>query len=577
MDRPKQRYSVKDVLAILDDDNSEFGSADESDTDTDYEHSDREKGDDDTQDEDSDDTIVDPPQATILQETYVWRRRTFDPPNTTFTGQADEPVINVDTPLNYFRKFIAPIMLDNVVESTNQYSIQKSGICIDTNVKELEQVLGMYFRMGLVRMTGTRMYWEKETRYDLVAGVMPRNRFQDILQNIHFVNNLGEHDAADKLWKIRPWLFKFRENCLKIVPDENNSIDEMMVPFKGKFSGIKQYIRGKPNPWGLKIWARTTTSGLLCDFEVYQGQGHVGPKEKNKLGIAANVILNLCKTLPSDQHYKVYADNYFTSVPLITELQKRAIDFVGTVRNNRMKGCMLKSEKVLQKEGRGKYDYKVETNSNIIAVRWMDTKAVTVLSNFAGVTPTEDVKRWSKVAKDYFIVPRPYSLSVYNQNMGGVDQLYSLLAKNRNKIISRRWYLYLFWHTTYIGLTNAWLSYKRDCKQLNIPTKDIMIFRKFQGQVAASLVGVNVIKKRGRPSLDGEDDHATPRRKHHVQGKPTYDIRYDTIDHLPEKKPSRGRCSVCVKNATKTFCCKCNVRLCFNEKRNCFKDYHLKR
>ena len=54
-----------------------------------------------------------------------WRRRTFDPPNTTFTGQADEPVINVDTPLNYFRKFIAPIMLDKVVESTNQYSIQK--------------------------------------------------------------------------------------------------------------------------------------------------------------------------------------------------------------------------------------------------------------------------------------------------------------------------------------------------------------------------------------------------------------------------------------------------------------------
>ena len=73
----------------------------------------------------------------------------------------------------------------------------------------------------------------------------------------------------------------------------------MMVSWKGKFSGIKQYICRKPNPWCLKIWARTTTSGLLCDFEVYQGQGHVGPKENNKLGIAANVILNLCKTIPS--------------------------------------------------------------------------------------------------------------------------------------------------------------------------------------------------------------------------------------------------------------------------------------
>ena len=73
----------------------------------------------------------------------------------------------------------------------------------------------------------------------------------------------------------------------------------MMLSWKEKFSGIKQYIRGMTNPWVLKIWARTTTSGVLWEFEVYQGQGHVGPKENNKLGIAANVILNLCKTIPS--------------------------------------------------------------------------------------------------------------------------------------------------------------------------------------------------------------------------------------------------------------------------------------
>ena len=37
----------------------------------------------------------------------------------------------------------------------------------------------------------------------------------------------------------------------------------------------------------------------------------------------------------------------------------------------------------------------------------------------------------------------------------------------------------------------------RDCKQLNILTKDGIIFRKFQGQVSASLVCVNVRMKRG--------------------------------------------------------------------------------
>ena len=130
----------------------------------------------------------------------------------------------------------------------------------------------------------------------------------------------------------------------------------MMVSWKGNFSDIKQYIRGKPN----RDLGSYSTSGLLCDFEVYQGQGHVGPKENNKLGIAENVILNLCKTIPS------HVDGIYTCF--------------GT----------------------------------------------------------------------------PLTLC----------------------------------------LTNAWFSYKRYCKQLNIPTKDDIIFRQFQGKVSASLVWMSVIMKR---------------------------------------------------------------------------------
>ena len=79
----------------------------------------------------------------------------------------------------------------------------------------------MYFRMGLVRMTGRRMYREQNTRTELVAGVMFRNKFEDILNKLHFVDNLANHDANDKLWKIRPWLSSFRKNCLEIVPEDN--------------------------------------------------------------------------------------------------------------------------------------------------------------------------------------------------------------------------------------------------------------------------------------------------------------------------------------------------------------------
>ncbi|KAJ8348384.1 hypothetical protein SKAU_G00269730 [Synaphobranchus kaupii] len=108
---------------------------------------------------------------------------------------------------------------------------------------------------------------------------MPRNRFQSLLSTIHFANNLtvSDEQKKDKLWKIRPWLDAFRENCLQIVPEEHNSVDEMMIPFKGKFSGIRQYMKGKPHPWGFKVWARTGISGIVCDFDVYQGsvQGKV--------------------------------------------------------------------------------------------------------------------------------------------------------------------------------------------------------------------------------------------------------------------------------------------------------------
>ena len=59
-----------------------------------------------------------------------------------------------------------------------------------------------------------------------------------------------------------------------------------------------------------------------------------------------------------------------------------------------------------------------------------------------------------------------------------------------------------------------------------------------------------------------------------VPRKPVDEVRYDHTDHLPEKRPVRGRCVLCVKNQTDTYCSKCNVRLCFTHQNNCFMNYH---
>ena len=45
-----------------------------------------------------------------------------------------------------------------MVENTNLYSVQKNGRAVDTDVREVEKMLGMFLLMGIVRMPGVRYY-----------------------------------------------------------------------------------------------------------------------------------------------------------------------------------------------------------------------------------------------------------------------------------------------------------------------------------------------------------------------------------------------------------------------------------
>ena len=55
---------------------------------------------------------------------------------------------------------------------TNEHSVQKSVMSINTNTKEVEQVISMYLKMGLMQMSVVRMYWETDTWYTPVSDEM---------------------------------------------------------------------------------------------------------------------------------------------------------------------------------------------------------------------------------------------------------------------------------------------------------------------------------------------------------------------------------------------------------------------
>ncbi|KAF3836432.1 hypothetical protein F7725_028990 [Dissostichus mawsoni] len=241
-------------------------------------------------------------------------------------------------------------------------------------------------------------------------------------------------------------------------------------------------------------------SGMICDFDVYQGSVN-GIRAKSELGLSGDVVMKLASTLPEGQNYKIYADNYFTCVPLVVKLLDRGIHYPGRCATQ----LNLEEEKSLKKKGRGSFD-----------IRWRPT-TTSVLSN--GMTaewshlPCAENSTLDKANKTYVEVERPSIVGTYNKYMGGVDLLDLFTAKYKFPMQSRRWYVYIFWYTIILAVINAWLLYKRECKALKMPKQEILNRRQFQADLASSLILVNTTPlktpKRGQPSSGNGSPVAT--------------------------------------------------------------------
>lgn len=125
-------------------------------------------------------------------------------------------------------------------------------------------------------------------------------------------------------------------------------------------------------------------------------------------------MLRLCSTLPRQTSYKVYFDNYFTFLELLLKMKEWGIWAVGTMRQDCMRGCELKGEKVLKKDRRGTFDAAVDLNSGLAMVRWFDNRQVQFASNYAYTQPIDSVRRWSSKDKKHIDVTRPAVVQIYN-------------------------------------------------------------------------------------------------------------------------------------------------------------------
>ena len=244
--------------------------------------------------------------------------------------------------------------------------------------------------------------------------------------------------------------------------------------------------------------------------------------------------MQLVKHLPQNAFFTVCFDNWLTTLPLILKLKTLGIISVGNIRSNRIQNCPFDTEKDMKKSGRGSSSYRVDANSGLMVMKWLDNKPVSCLHQIMETAEiSSKVKRWDGRSKSHVLVDCPDIVKKYNSAMGGVDLADMLISLYRTSYKTRRWYLRVVAHLLDVCKVNAWLLYRRHADQLQIPSRRQIKLAEFSSKIGHALIqrGKPVDRQVGRPVKRVSDERIETRGKQPKTPAPQDDIRFDEVGH----------------------------------------------
>lgn len=233
------------------------------------------------------------------------------------------------------------------------------------------------------------------------------------------------------------------------------------------------------------------------------------------------------------------------------------------MRRNRLHNEMLPTDKQILSLPRGSSLEMTAKKDNvrIANVTWRDNKVVNLVSDYVGKDPMQTVKRYDKKSKKKISIDCPNIIKEYNGCMGGVDLLDSFIGRTKIKIRSKKWYMRIFYHLL---------------DKKGIQKNRLLCLADFRVKLAVILCRLcSVSRPIGRPSTE-MTKRLDRKRKHHSSCPlPPKESRLDNVDHGPIWFQNRLQCKVpgC-KGYTFIKCSKCNVSLCLNKTRNCYRRFH---
>lgn len=196
--------------------------------------------------------------------------------------------------------------LDPWKDQSNLYSVQVNpNRPLNISETDIRQFVRILIISGVYSFAQQRFYWTNGTRVQSIAQAMSRDRFL-LMKKIYVLMNELFDSRGCLLWNSIFWI--------------NRTI------------GVTRcfFLAGG-------------NSGLCYDFVFYTGKA-----DKTQYDFGIDVTLELCKNVPQNINYKLYFDNYFTTIQLQIELKKLGIFSGGTVRSSRLTDIVMKDEKTLK-------------------------------------------------------------------------------------------------------------------------------------------------------------------------------------------------------------------------------------
>ena len=249
---------------------------------------------------------------------------------TAFTpGPTPGAARNAVSPEEVFGLFFNDDIIQIIVTWTNvtigkvasKYAARSSTYA-PTVALEVKALLGVLVISGQKndRHISTREMWSLETGCSLYNVAMSKAQFRFLIRCLKFddPDTRQSRRVTDKFAAVREIWDLFIEICVKLnVPRENLTVDEQLLAFRGRCP-FCMYIPNKPAKYGIKlVLINDSASKYLLGGIPYLGKQET--RENGNLLLGHHFTLKLTKLYHGSQ-WNVTTDNWFTSVPLVSDL-----------------------------------------------------------------------------------------------------------------------------------------------------------------------------------------------------------------------------------------------------------------